>query len=157
MKFWDWFKKHSTPKEKEPQETFSQIYAEPDIIAELDLIDFQYILKEASVVLYQDTNFDEQSEHPGIIRAEMKEAADDMLVDWASGPKRLRDGAIHFYSCHDSLKVGMVFSIAFTDARCISLEEKATQREKETIRITKICFSPHSISIENERKTNLWR
>lgn len=157
MKFWEWFKKYSTPKQDEEQEAFSQASCEPDIIAELDLIDRQYILKEVFVDLCQDANTDEQSDYPGVMLVKTEDAADDRIIDWSTGPKRLRDGAVHFYSCRNSLKDGMVFSIAFTDARCISMEEKIIQGKKGIAHLTEICFSPRSILIGNERKTNTWK
>ena len=147
MKFWEWFKKYSTPKEKEEHDDFSQASCEPDIIAELDLIDRQYILKEVYIDLCQDANADEQSEYPGVMLVKTDDAADDRIIDWSTAPKRLRN----------SLKVGVVFSIAFTDARCISVEEKITQGKKGIAHLTEICFSPRSIFIGNERKTNTWK
>lgn len=157
MKFWEWLKKRGAPEKEEVQKNPSGTSAHPDIIAELDILDRQYILNRVSIDLCQDWANDGDKEYPGVFMVETDDTADDILIDWATGLAHLRNGAIHFYSCRDSMKEGMVFSIAFTEARCISLEEKEEQKKEQIFHCTQLCISPRSLLIRNEKITNTWK
>lgn len=161
MKFWDFFfgsKKKGQEERDESEKSPLDLSGYPDIIAELDLAERQYILNEVSLNLCQDSiQEDEESEHSytGIINITMEEEADNMCVDWCAGPMRLHSGALHFYSVRNSLKVGLIYSIVFTDARCVTLQEE--REGQEAAPRTQLCISPHSILIGNEAWNNKWK
>lgn len=160
MKFWEWLIKKEVPKEEEVQKIPSETSGYPDIIAELDILDRQYILSRVSIDLCQDSANDGYKDYSGVFTVETANSADDILVDWATGPAHLRNGALNFYSCRDSMKEGMVFSIVFTEARCVSLKEKEEKEEKkkeQTFHCTQLCISPRSLLIGNEKTTNTWK
>lgn len=157
MKFWEWFKKKEMFKKEEVQTNSSELSGNPDIIAELDMLDSQYILSKVSIDLCQDLANDGFKEYAGIFTVETADVADNILIDWAASPIRLRNGALHFYSCRDSMKEGMVFSIVFTEARCVGLKEKEEKKKEQTFHRTQICISPRSLLIGNEKITNTWK
>lgn len=161
MKFWELFFKDKKKEQSEREVSVvssPDLTGYPDIIAELDLGEHQYILNEVSVNLCQDlmSQEDESKQfYGGVINITMQHEADNTCVDWCAGPTRIHDGALHFYSVRNSIKVGMLYSIAFTDARCIILE--GGREEKAPTPLTKLCISPRSILIGSEEWKNKWK
>lgn len=160
MKFWERFfgnKKKEIDEREGPESSPLDISGYPDIIAELDLVERQYILNEVSVNLCQDLMPDDEgsgNSYPGVINITMSEEADNLCVDWCTGPTRLHSGAVHFYSVRNSLKVGLIYSIVFTDARCVALQGEL---KGQTAARTELCISPRSILIGNEEWKNKWK
>lgn len=163
MKFWELFfksKKKEQSTREVSEESSPDLTGYPDLIAELDLGEHQYILNEVSVNLCQDlmSQGDEEESkqcYEGVINITMRQEADRMCVDWCAAPNRLHDGALHFYSVRNSLKLGMLYSIAFTDARCVILE--GGREEKAPTPLTRLCISPRSILIGSEEWKNKWK
>lgn len=161
MKFWELFFKSNRKEQSErevSEESSPDLSGYPDIIAELDLGGHQYIVNEVSINLCQDLmSQEDESEqfYGGVINITMQQEADNTCVDWCAAPTRLNDGALHFYSVRNSMKVGMLYSIAFMDARCVSLE--GGREEKTPTPLTKLCISPRSILIGSEEWKNKWK